>query len=611
MGKLTVKEILNNPELAQYIVPQNCNLFLLKRGDYELVANMANTSVTEAYRSIAEMQDNKEIDDILKMAPLDRDALVTKEYAKGINEVFKNYQSKISSDKLMLYLGFTAMRTLQALNRIDTSTPVKSNREIFFENGDYIVVNGKSINGNINGQADTTVSDIRNRLARVALIAASQFENNNQKNKRFSSEISGAYFNSGINNGQEKIKFTEKELLDFARGYELMSSMTSVALSQAIEEKLINKNVLLKHFEKGKINRDFAVNLMLDGVISEDDFVKRVHKKNNISEVVQDPQTSDIVKLILFDRQKISVDTFREIADFSLAYKAYAFKDITIDAFQDLVKTKGLEPNEATFAEDWNFVATAYSHENKEDIITGITELLTHDIFNYKHSMEYLKYMANRKVITDKDAKYIEGLMQDFRIDELENNKDNELVEVTGESSKGIQAHTKNLTIDPQVRINYLTTLGAVKKLRVKGETFLKDSPENKGKRNSLDGYELFIIPSKKIAVLEKLYETTRDKNGNMVYRKNKKGELIPAVENATYIMPIEMAKEFAENKNKKDLIRSPYVERAMHIADWSISVERSIRKLRPEVEFNKENSKKWNELIAQNYKKNKDERIL
>lgn len=614
MGRLTVKEILKHPELAQYIKPQNCNLFLLKRTDYEQVANMANVSITEAMQRIVEEHREDEVDIFEKMSSADKDVLVTKEYAKSINEVFRDYQNKISSDKLMLYLGFTAMRALQALNRTIANAPIKDSREVFFENGDYLVVNSQSVRGNIAGKPETTIDNMKDRLARVVLLTASQFENANpkaQKNKKNLSEISGIYFNSGLHEGEEKIRFTEKELVDFARGYELMTSMTPETLKQSIEEKLLNKNALIKHFEKGKINKDAAVNFMLEGVITEDEFVKRIYKKKTMAEVAKDPETSDLTKLILFDKQKISVDTFKEIADFSIAYKAYAFKDITVDAFQDLVKSKGLEPDEATFQADWNFVATAYTHESKEDVITSITEFLTHNIFNYKNSMEYLKYMTDRGVITANDAKYIEGIVQDFRIDELENSKDNELVEVSGETSKGVQAHTRNLTIDPQVRINYLTSLGAVKKLRVKGETFLKDAPENRGKRNSLDGYELFIIPSKKIAVLEKLYETTRDKNGNMVYRKNQKGELIPAIENATYVMPIEMAKEFVENKNKKDLIRSPYVERAMHTADWAISVERSIKKIRPEVEFNKENSKKWNERVRQNYKKNKDERVL
>lgn len=243
--------------------------------------------------------------------------------------------------------------------------------------------------------------------------------------------------------------------------------------------------------------------------------------------------------------------------------------------------------------------------------LTEISELLTHDIFDYSTSMEYLKHMQHRGIISEEERQYIEVLCQNFKTDELINNRENELLDVTGEGEKLVQPRVPRLTIDPQIRLNYLRSLGAVKKLRVRGETFLKDSPENSGKRNSLDGYEMFIIPSKKIAVLEKLYETTRDKQGNIVYRKNKNGELIPAIENATYFIPIAMAKDFVEKKNKRDLIKSPFVERVYHTADWVVNCERKMHLIVPSIELSKENSKKWDAKVRENYTQNKEDMSL
>lgn len=609
MNKLSVKEILNHPELAQYIVPQNCALFLTKSKDYVQVANMANTSITEAAQRILELSTGHTIEEALEKE--NSDVIVTREYAKSINGVFQDYHNKISADKLMLYVGLTASRVLQSLNRAFSERPLKGKEELFFENGDYVVVDETKINGNISNNKETQLFELKDRLARVILIAASQFADNQKRNKKYVSEIAGTYYHSGQDGRKEKIKFTEKELLDYARSVEVMASMSNEALAKAIDEGLASKNTLLKHIEKGKIDKKVATDFLEYGVITADDFVKRVHKKSNFGEVMEDPSVDHFTKLILFNNNRVPLETFKKVADFSLAFKAYIFKNITIQEFQDIIKTKNLEPEELSFTGDWNIVATAYSDRDKKDIVTDMSELLTHDVFDYTQSMSYLEFMQRRKIISEEDKKYLENIMRDFKINELVNDSENQLIEVKGEGNWKESSHVSSLTIDPQARINYLTSLGAVKKLIVRGENFVKDSPEEIGKRNSLDGYEMFIIPSKKIAVLEKLYETTRDKQGNIIYRHNKKGELIPAVENATYIMPIEMAKEFVEKKNKRDLIKSPYVERSIHTADWVMSTERKIKKIRPEVEFNRDNSQKWSELIKQNYKKNKDERSL
>lgn len=47
MKKLTVKEILNHPELAQYIMPQNCALFLLKNKDYSELENLISIALQD------------------------------------------------------------------------------------------------------------------------------------------------------------------------------------------------------------------------------------------------------------------------------------------------------------------------------------------------------------------------------------------------------------------------------------------------------------------------------------------------------------------------------------------------------------------------------------
>lgn len=146
---------------------------------------------------------------------------------------------------------------------------------------------------------------------------------------------------------------------------------------------------------------------------------------------------------------------------------------------------------------------------------------------------------------------------------------ENELVDVTEEKK---EAKPSSFVIDPSVRLGYFQSLGGVKKVQMQGQNFIKDSEDRVGKRNSLDGYEMFVIPAKSIAVLEKLYETSRDQNGNIDYVRNQNGEKVPAIESETYFMPMNMARDFMENSNKRAMLRSPFVEKAYHTSDWVIS---------------------------------------
>ena len=118
---------------------------------------------------------------------------------------------------------------------------------------------------------------------------------------------------------------------------------------------------------------------------------------------------------------------------------------------------------------------------------------------------------------------------------------------------------------------------------------------------------------NKKIAVLEKFYEVTRDKNENIVYKKDENGNLIAAIENATYIMPIGMAKDFAERKNKQQLRQSPYVTSVSHTMNWIRNTENAIALVAEraglQVEFSRENTEKWSKLVKENYEVLKEKR--
>ena len=96
-------------------------------------------------------------------------------------------------------------------------------------------------------------------------------------------------------------------------------------------------------------------------------------------------------------------------------------------------------------------------------------------------------------------------------------------------------------------------------------------------------------------------------------YKTTKQGKLIPAVANATYVIPIEMAVEFARKKNKKELIESPDVRRVSHTMEWVCNLESKIKSLMRtrgiQVDFEQENTKTWSERIRKNYLENRKKR--
>ena len=346
-----------------------------------------------------------------------------------------------------------------------------------------------------------------------------------------------------------------------------------------IKKKLVSKHHIIRALANDVIDKNLAIELLLDGILTKEEVITKVFKKANLSQVAMDEKTSFKSNLLLYSSGKIGINDL----------------EIAVEKYQE-------EPID--FKNIGNDIVPYF-----KDNVNKISELLTHKVLDYTSSMEFLEMLQQGKIISDEQKKYLEKIMNDFRCNELYNESVNEEIHGNGKNPTPIK-YRPGLTIDPNMRIQYLKSIGSVKKIKIRGKSFIIDEDE-KTKKNSLDGYELFIIPDKKIAVLEKLYEVKTDTNGDMVYRKDKDGKLIPAINNATYILPIGMAKEFAEKRNKRELIKSPYVHRANHSLDWVENMQIKMRIINPEIEFEKENTEVWRDKIRQNYIKNKELRSL
>lgn len=390
--------------------------------------------------------------------------------------------------------------------------------------------------------------------------------------------ISGHYIHRGIADAgkSEPDAMTSKSLSEYLRSQTFIASLDPLKIEEYIKKGYVTSNVLIRIMKKGSLPENMIVELLSKNLVSE----KEAFKVLGISSY------ADLIKrnnyclesgLVLYSSGKLSIQELEKL-----------FKDR-----EDLKM-----PSERF----WRRISSYYRGN-----INKISELITHNVIDYTASMDFLDSLECDYAITSKQRKYVEGIMNDFKDDELINVVPNGLRTGGGPGIK--YKHVPNLTIDPEVRKAYLRSVGDVKELRIKGSPLLKDDSGDVSKKNSLDGYQLVILPDKKVAILEKFYEVERDKDDNIVYKKDKDGNLIPAIENATYIIPIGMARDFATKKNKQQLINSRFVRRAAHTLNWVENVESKIRELNPEAKFDRTNTDKWAKIVSANYKKLKNQR--
>lgn len=142
---------------------------------------------------------------------------------------------------------------------------------------------------------------------------------------------------------------------------------------------------------------------------------------------------------------------------------------------------------------------------------------------------------------------------------------------------------TKKVSIDPELRNEFLEALGCESSIPIS--------------TGALKGYMFIPIPSLKTAVLEKLYNTN-----------SRTGALTPALDNATFVLPLIKALELAQSSNKTDLRKLDNVFPVNHTKNWGLNILKSISKRNPNFHFNryKEDYNDLIELITQNYLENR-----
>jgi hypothetical protein len=235
------------------------------------------------------------------------------------------------------------------------------------------------------------------------------------------------------------------------------------------------------------------------------------------------------------------------------------------------------------------------------DIRHSLYSLLVHDVLDFDQSMLLIEKLKEAERLREGDEEYLKKGIHDFKVRQLENLAKSEPFDSLDGNRIGPITEGR-LTIDPLLRAKYFKDIGGVKSIFINGSRFISDDDGGKSK-NSLDGYQFLIFPDKGVVVLEKFFETTHE-NGEVVYKKNQEGQLIPAIENATYVLPIERAVEYATRKNKKELRKIKDGRATVyHTKNWVKKLEVAMKEIAPQyAKFAPVKTEYWADVIKRDY---------
>ena len=505
------------------------------------------------------------------------DALATHISAKSITDELIANSNDFSPDRYILFQGLLAKKYLKWI--IDAESGKHAGYDEFcFDNGIIVSVNGNQVGTNIDSERTDfyTLDEIKTRLIRT-MLKSNQLLQEKNKNKNKPISVDGKYIPRGATNnskGNLRISGTSKDLSDYLKSSEFVSMLNPVNIRMFLDDNLLKKNDFIRLLKRDELSEDVVAELLAINVFSSEE-VCRSYRASSVKDILRKRNYKFESAFKLYSADKLNMDDFEAI---------YGNRDDI-----KMPSSKFFEGISAEFFEKY------YKNINK------ISELITHHILDFTASMDFLDALEKKLCISKEEKEELITIMNDFKPDELDNVTQNEM-RVLGEGKGGIK-HIKGLTIDPEIRKRYLKSIGDVKEIKIKGNSLIKDDSTSPNKKNSLDGYQLLVLPDKKVAILEKFYETERDKDDNVIYKRDSEGNLIPAIENATYIMPLGMARELATGRNKQELIRSRFVRRASHTANWVQNIEEKIISLNERAEFNQRNTEDWARRVAENYR--------
>lgn len=560
---MTLDELLKVKQLNYYIDSSEFAFFSNKNKDAADLKVIFDTDLSE-YLYMQGIQ-KPEID---CFNPDNSDAFMTAIQGNLMKTIISLNKQKINTSSLTVFLGGLSQKYLTWI--LDAEKGKHTGRDEFcYADGEIVVIDGNKVTTN---NPAVSYKEIKSRLAEGVLIASNQFSQNKRPYN-----VNGTYIGRGFRQNVSRENFSSDRLSKFAKTQGVISSLDSSKFPEYVKSGIVKKWDVIKYINKQILPEDIAIDLMIAGIISPKEMYEVLHIKSD-KDLPKCDKIKFASKLLLYSAGKIKIDDLEKAAKYEEKRG-----EITLES------------------EDISKIAKHYKGN-----INKISELLTHNVLDFSLSMKFLDSLAQQQAITEEDRTYLVNIMNDFKVSELLNETENEKFGSEGTGNGRAKTYTNGVTIDPNIRKEYFKSIGDVKEIFINGQRLISDDSDGVTEKNSLDGYQLIIIPDKKIAVLEKFYEVKRNKEGKIEYKTDKKGNLIAATEQATYIMPIAMAKDFAEQKNKQQLIKSPYVSRTFHSMNWIKNTEEAMKKVARrtglDIEFDRENTDKWADMVRENY---------
>ncbi len=502
----------------------------------------------------------------------DSDAYVTRQNTETVKKTLKENANTINANNYILYNAMLAKKYLGLVKSAEEGTH-KGYNEFCFANGEIVTIK----NSQVSMPFHETLQDLKEDLIETILVADRELQ---EINKKRVSSISGIYESRGQENNSTRERFSSDELHKFIKSGKIFeNNIRPEKLGEFIKKGIIDKWTIINLINKKNMDPNYAIDFLFQGVFDQED-IRKTFKEVNFSSIIGKKEISFKSKLLLYSIGKIDIDELEK-------------------AVMPNIEKEEQIPEEVFDKISLNYISN----------IKKLSELLTHEVLDFNQSMQFLEVLRGNGYISDADKEYLTDIMNDFKVKQLLNETENGKRDTqdTSISASPPTLTGKGVTIDPRVRKEYLKSIGDIKDIFIKGQPLMKDDSSKNAsglaRRNSLDGYQLIIVPDKRIAILEKFYEVTRNKEGEVVYKRDEKNRLIPAVENATYIFPIGLAKDFCEKRNKQQLIHdSKHVRRVAHTMNWVQNIESKILTLNPRANFEKENTKKWHEKVVSNY---------
>lgn len=567
---MTLDELLKVKQLNYYINASEFEFFSNKNRDATELKIIFETDLSE-YLYMQGIQ-KPEID---CFNPNNKDAFMTAIQGNLMKTIISLNKQKINTSSLTVFLGGLSQKYLTWI--LDAEKGKHTGRDEFcYADGEIVVIDENRVTTN---NPAVSYIEIKSRLAEGVLIASNQFSQNKRPYT-----VNGTYIGRGFRQNVSRENFSSDRLSKFSKTQGVISSLDPSKFPEYVKSGIIKKWDVIKYINKQILPKDIAIDLMVAGIISPREVYEVLHIKSD-KDLPKCDKIKFASKLLLYSAGKIKIDDLEKAAKHEEKRR-----EITLES------------------EDISKIAKYYKGN-----INKISELLTHNVLDFSLSMSFLDSLVQQQAITDEDRTYLVNIMNDFKVSELLNETENEKFGSEGSGTGKTKTYTNGVTIDPNIRKEYFKSIGDVKEIFINGQRLISDESDGVTEKNSLDGYQLIIIPDKKIAVLEKFYEVKRNKEGKIEYKTDKKGNLIAATEQATYIMPIAMAKDFAEQKNKQQLIKSPYVSRTFHSMNWTKNTEEAMKKVARrtglDIEFNRENTDKWADMVRENYMQLREQR--